>query len=65
LLLVDTVTFHTALGCIGFTIATQDAVVQQGFMMIMDLIMLGMDDVKGICKIICDKLTPVLIPFMQ
>ena len=34
-------------------------------MVITDLLVLGKDDVKGICKIICAKPNPVLIPFMQ
>ena len=60
-----TVAFHAAFGQIGFTIATQNAIVAQGFDSIDGLIVLGKDDIPQICKIILDDLNPVAIPFMQ
>ena len=62
---MSTTTLHAALGHIGFTPSAQDALVHQGFMVITELIVLGKDDVKGICKIIHAEPNPVPIPFMQ
>jgi len=46
-------------------IATQNAIVAQGFDSTNGLIILGKDDIHQICKIIHDDLSPVVIPFMQ
>jgi len=60
-----TVAFCAALGQMGFMIATQNAIVAQGFDVINGLIILGKDDIYQICKIIHDDPNPVAIPFMQ
>ncbi|MGH3053755.1 MAG: hypothetical protein ACRDL7_02100 [Gaiellaceae bacterium] len=57
--------FCDALGRIGFDGQAKDAVVNQGFVTIDDLNVLGKDDIKRVCKIIRDGDDKISVPFMQ
>ena len=52
--------FCTALGCISFTAIAQGTIMEQGLMSIDDLFILGKQDIRCICKIICYEPDPVI-----
>ncbi|MGH7974599.1 MAG: hypothetical protein ACREBR_03670 [bacterium] len=56
--------FRAALGRVGFDDATQVAIVDQGITTMDDLLLVGKDQVKQICKMIRDK-DNIVITFMQ
>ncbi|MGH7974125.1 MAG: hypothetical protein ACREBR_01265 [bacterium] len=56
--------FRAALGRVGFDAPTQTAIIDQGIATIDDLLLVGNDQVKQICKMIRDK-DNIVLTFMQ